>query len=73
MKKCLARLFTDIFRKREKKFASKLLYDEYHTMERNHDTTTTASTTKGTKDDEAGSSGQAANPLMNKLQKALFP
>lgn len=36
MNKCTARLFTDIFRTRERKYATKFLYEEYNVMERKH-------------------------------------
>lgn len=70
MEKCSARLFTDIYRKRERKYA-KLLYEEYLTMERSYeyaDMLTTVPSEVTTKDIKVATK----SPLMKGLHR-LFP
>lgn len=82
MNKCIARLFTDIFRKGERNFAIKSLYEEYNLMERKH--TSTEKFTKVSnspevskpssleqKSADVSTSSEVSNLLLNKLDISL--
>lgn len=68
MEKCSARLFTDIFRKRERKYASKLLYEEYHTMERVHETAMVTTSTVASEMTTKEIKVPSMSPLITKIQ-----